>query len=68
MDLMVVQKLAIAAGLGLLVGFQREWTAPHVAGLRTFALITVFGTVIGLFVGEAGGWLISAGLVAVALP
>ncbi|MEZ6097687.1 MAG: MgtC/SapB family protein [Pirellulaceae bacterium] len=66
MDLITVQKLGIATGLGLLVGFQREWTAPHVAGLRTFALITVFGTVIGLFVGDAGGWLISAGLIAVA--
>jgi len=66
MDLITVQKLGIAAGLGLLVGFQREWTAPHVAGLRTFALITVFGTIIGVFVGDAGGWLISAGLIVVA--
>lgn len=66
MDWLIVQKLALAAGLGLLVGFQREWTAPHVAGLRTFALITVFGAVIGLFVAESGGWLIGAGLVAVA--
>lgn len=66
MELVVVQQLAIATGLGLLVGFQREWTAPHVAGLRTFALITVFGTLIGLFVGDRDGWLISAGLVAVA--
>lgn len=40
MEFVVVQKLAIAAGLGLLVGLQREWTAPHVAGLRTFALLT----------------------------
>lgn len=66
MDMAVIQKLAIATGLGLLVGFQREWTAPHVAGLRTFALITVFGTVAGLFVGDAGGWLICMGLAAVA--
>ena len=66
MDLDVVQKLALAAGLGLLVGFQREWTAPHVAGIRTFTLITVFGTVIGLFNSDAGGWLIGAGLIAVA--
>lgn len=66
LDLLTVQKLGIATGLGLLVGFQREWTAPHVAGLRTFALITVFGTVIGLLVGDAGGWLVSAGLLVVA--
>ena len=66
MDLITIQKLGVATGLGLLVGFQREWTAPHVAGLRTFALITVFGTVIGLLVSDAGGWLISAGLIVVA--
>lgn len=66
MDLVTVQKLGVAAGLGLLVGLQREWTAPHVAGLRTFALITVFGTLIGLFAGPAGDWLISAGLIVVA--
>ncbi|MCO6458181.1 MAG: MgtC/SapB family protein [Pirellulaceae bacterium] len=66
MDLVFIQQLAVALGLGLLVGFQREWTAPHVAGLRTFALITVLGTLVGQFVAEAGGWLISAGLVAVA--
>ena len=66
MDLIVVQKLAIALGLGLLVGFQREWTAPHVAGLRTFALITAFGTVLGILVETLGGWLVGAGLIAVA--
>ncbi|MCA9103607.1 MAG: MgtC/SapB family protein [Planctomycetales bacterium] len=66
MDLLLVEQLAIALGLGLLVGFQREWTAPHVAGLRTFALITVFGTVVGLFAAQTDGWLISAGLLAVA--
>jgi uncharacterized membrane protein (DUF4010 family) len=66
MDLAVVQKLAVSLGLGLLVGFQREWTAPHVAGLRTFALITVLGTVIALFAETVGGWLVVAGLLAVA--
>jgi uncharacterized membrane protein (DUF4010 family) len=66
MNLWEVQQLAIALGLGLLVGFQREWTAPHVAGIRTFGLITVFGTITGLFVETTGAWLISAGLMAVA--
>lgn len=66
MDFIVVQKLFIALGLGLLVGLQREWTAPHVAGLRTFALITVFGALVGLFNPEGDAWLISTGLLAVA--
>lgn len=66
MDVVTVQKLAIALGLGLLVGIQREWTAPHVAGLRTFAAITLFGAVCGLLVESVGGWLVVAGLIAVA--
>ncbi|MEX0794642.1 MAG: MgtC/SapB family protein [Pirellulaceae bacterium] len=66
MDVEIVLKLFVAAGLGLLVGLQREWTAPHVAGLRTFALITLLGTVIGLLDPQSNGWLISAGLVSVA--
>jgi len=58
MDLITFQHLGIATGLGLLVGFQREWTAPHVAHLQTLALITVFGTGIGPFCGRRRlGWL-----------
>jgi hypothetical protein len=66
MDLIVAEKLAIALGLGLLVGLQREWTAPHVVGIRVFALITVLGTVLALFAETTGGWLPVAGLIAVA--
>ena len=69
MDWTVYRELAIAAGLGLLVGLQREWTQQDVAGIRTFALITVFGAVAGL-VGIAqpssGPWLIGVGMLAVA--
>ena len=67
MDWSIVQKLALALGMGLLVGFQREWTAPHVAGIRTFALITLFGAVMGLLFSALGGWMIAAGVVAVTL-
>lgn len=35
--------LAIAAGLGLIVGLQREHAASPLAGLRTFPLITLLG-------------------------
>jgi uncharacterized membrane protein (DUF4010 family) len=66
MELWEVQKLAIALGLGLLVGFQREWTAPHVAGIRTFGLITLFGAMMGSFMESVGNWPVSAGLLAVA--
>lgn len=62
----VVQQLALSLGLGLLVGFQREWTAHRVAGIRTFALITVFGTMTALFRESIGTWLVIAGLLTVA--
>lgn len=65
MELIVAEKLLIAVGLGLLVGFQREWTDKHVAGIRTFALITLLGTVLGLTADVAGSWPIAAGLVVV---
>lgn len=48
MDWTVYRELGIAAGLGLLVGLQCEWTQRDVAGIRTFALITIFGTETGL--------------------
>lgn len=66
MDWVEAQQLAVALGLGLLVGFQREWTAPHVAGIRTFALITVLGALLGQLVGEAGWQPVGVGLAAVA--
>ena len=45
MDSTVYVQFGISVGLGLLVGLQRQWGSPHVAGLRTFAMITVFGTI-----------------------
>jgi len=69
LDWTVYRDLGIAAGLGLLVGLQREWTRQDIAGIRTFALITMFGTVTGL-VGAAltssGPWLVGAGMLSVA--
>lgn len=67
MDWVLAQKLALSLGLGLLVGLQREWAAPHVAGIRTFALITVLGTLVGLFSDPLGVWFVVAGLLALAL-
>jgi uncharacterized membrane protein (DUF4010 family) len=56
--------LGIALGLGLLVGLQREQVASQLAGLRTFALITVLGTICGLLATSFGGWVIAAGFLA----
>ncbi len=58
------QQLGVALGLGLLVGLQRESTASPLAGVRTFPLVTIFGTVCGLLAQAFGGWVIAAGLLA----
>ncbi len=62
----VFVELAVSLMLGLLVGLQRERTESSVAGIRTFPLIAMFGTVCAWLAAEHGGWVLAAGLVAVA--
>lgn len=59
--------LAVATGLGLLVGLQRQYATDEIAGIRTFPILTVFGTLVGLLSppGELG--LMMAGIIALAL-
>ncbi len=59
--------LAIAIGLGLLVGMQREWVADKPIGLRSFALISTIGGLIGLFATQYGGWILAAGLISITI-
>jgi len=59
-------RLAIALGLGLLVGLQRERTESTIAGLRTFGLVTLLGGLAGLLAQEFGGWVLGAAFLAVA--
>jgi uncharacterized membrane protein (DUF4010 family) len=61
------EKVAIALGLGLLVGLQRERIRSPLAGIRTFALITAFGAVNALLALSFGGWIVALGVVAVAV-
>jgi uncharacterized membrane protein (DUF4010 family) len=68
----IFQQLGISLLLGLLVGLQRERIANGIAGMRTFPLITVFGTLTtSLAVGSKtliaplGGWVVAAGLLGV---
>lgn len=56
------QTLGLSLLLGLLVGLQREVTKTEFAGLRTFALVAVFGTVCGLLAEHYGGWVLAAGV------
>ncbi|OGS95701.1 MAG: magnesium transporter MgtC [Gallionellales bacterium RIFCSPLOWO2_02_FULL_57_47] len=53
--------------IGLLIGLERERNPSAKAGLRTFALVAVFGTLSALLSTELGSpWLLVAGLLAVA--
>jgi uncharacterized membrane protein (DUF4010 family) len=57
-------QLAVALGLGLLVGLQRERMDSAIAGIRTFALITLLGTVAALLGKVFGGWVVAVGFLA----
>lgn len=59
--------LFLSIALGMLVGLQRESINSKTAGIRTFPLITLAGTICGFFAKEFNGWIIAAGLIAVAL-
>ncbi len=63
---MFLRNLAIALGIGLLIGLQRERAAGQVAGIRTFALIALLGTTAGTLADRFGGWLVVAALLGVA--
>jgi uncharacterized membrane protein (DUF4010 family) len=66
MDLQIAQQLIVSLGLGMLIGLQRERSGSTVAGIRTFPLITLFGTISGQLAQTYGGGIIAAGLVALA--
>jgi uncharacterized membrane protein (DUF4010 family) len=57
--------LGLSLLMGLLVGLQRERSEPHVAGVRTFGLITVLGTASAIVGTEmpGGAWVVGAGLI-----
>lgn len=63
MDSELITGYAIALGLGLLVGFQRERVKSPLAGIRTFALIALGGAAaahLGLVMGM--GWILPAAI------
>jgi uncharacterized membrane protein (DUF4010 family) len=67
-DLGTTFKLLTSLAIGLLLGLQRERTPSAKAGLRTFALVALFGTVSGLIAdAAASAWIVAAGLVLVGL-
>lgn len=59
--------LAIALGVGMLVGLQRERSVSgaHIGGIRTFPLVTVLGTLCAMAGPELSPWLVAAGFLGV---
>lgn len=57
--------LGVSLGLGLLVGLQRERSKSLLAGIRTFPLITLLGTVSAMLAEPLGPWFPAAALLAV---
>ena len=58
--------LLLSLGLGLLVGMQRQSANSKTAGIRTFPLITITGTICALLAKEFGGWILGAGFIGIA--
>ena len=56
------QDLLISLSLGMLVGLQRQWSQVRVAGMRTFALVTLMGAITAQIGGPDHFWLLGAGL------
>lgn len=57
-------RLGIALCLGLLVGLERQRVNHPLGGVRTFAMIAVFGALCALLGQQTGPWLVPAGLLA----
>ncbi|MDX1495198.1 MAG: MgtC/SapB family protein [Longimicrobiales bacterium] len=61
-----IMDLAIAAGLGLLVGLQKERAESPLAGLRTFALVSLAGAIAAVVGESTTPWVIVGGLLSIA--
>jgi uncharacterized membrane protein (DUF4010 family) len=65
-SLSVVLTFAVSAGIGLLVGLERERKPSAKAGVRTFTLIALLGTLAALLdEATASAWVMAAGAVCV---
>ena len=61
-----LQAFMTSMAIGLLIGLERERRSSAKAGLRTFALVALLGTLSGLLAEKTGsGWILAAGLLMV---
>ncbi|GAB5605689.1 MgtC/SapB family protein [Sideroxyarcus sp. TK5] len=64
----LLPKFLTSIAIGLLIGLERERNPSAKAGLRTFALVSLLGTLMGMLADHLEtSWLVVAGLAAVAL-
>ncbi len=64
-DIAIIQDLGLALLLGLLVGMQRELKEVRIAGFRTFALVTMFGTLTAYLAQAYEPWIVAIGALGV---
>jgi hypothetical protein len=63
----VLQAFATSIGIGLLIGLERERQSDIKAGLRTFALVGMLGSLCAMLTQITdSGWILAAGLLAIA--
>ena len=61
-----LQAFMTSLAIGLLIGLERERRSSAKAGLRTFALVALLGTLSGLLAEKTdAGWILAAGLLSV---
>ncbi|MGC2048005.1 MAG: MgtC/SapB family protein [Gallionella sp.] len=66
-DIEALPQFITSLAIGLLIGLERERNPSAKAGLRTFALVALFGTLSAMLSTKLGSsWLLIAGLLAVA--
>jgi uncharacterized membrane protein (DUF4010 family) len=62
-----IEAFAVSLALGLLIGLERERKTDPKAGLRTFALVSMFGCLSALIADKSGnGWIVAVGMLAIA--
>lgn len=60
----LILSLALAIGLGLLVGLERQWAREPVAGIRSFPLVVLLGVLAGHVSRGSAPWVVAAGFLA----
>lgn len=66
-ELSALPHFATSLAIGLLIGLERERNPGSRAGLRTFALVALFGTLAAMLSEKATPWLLFGGLLIVGL-